>query len=111
MAEESTPQEQQQEDVYASLRIINKGEFDEKVLEKVLNKDEDVKTKLKVVYFSAISWCPPCTEYAPQYKELAENPSIKKLADLYIIDNDDYPDAEQDFEIDAFPTIKFFKDG
>ena len=74
----------------ASLRIKDKSQFEEWVLK----QNEDGTTKLKVVYFSAFSWCPPCAEYAPEYKELAENPSIKEMADLYVIDNDDYPDAE-----------------
>lgn len=64
-----------------------------------------------MVYYSAVSWSPPCNEYAPTYKKMSENEEITKMATLYCCDNDDYPDAEKKYEINAFPTFKFYRNG
>ena len=61
------------------------------------------------IYFSAISWCPPCSEYYPTYKKLEEE--MQGKATLYQLDHDDYPESESKYKIHAYPSFVFYKDG
>lgn len=75
--------------------IINKGNFEEKVL-----KSDD----LVVVDFFA-TWCGPCKMIAPILDKLSEEYKV------YKVDIDQDTDLAISFGVQSVPTLLFFKGG
>ena len=63
--------------------------------------------QLTVVDFTA-SWCGPCKMIAPKFDQLAtEKPNVQFIK----VDVDAAPEIAREFQIQAMPTFKFFKNG
>jgi thioredoxin 1 len=63
--------------------------------------------KLVVIDFSA-TWCGPCKQIAPLFKELSE-----AVSDVIFVkvDVDDNPDTAAKYQVSAMPTFLFIKAG
>jgi thioredoxin 1 len=63
--------------------------------------------KLVVIDFSA-TWCGPCKQIAPLFKELSD-----AISDVIFvkIDVDDNPDTAAKYQVSAMPTFLFIKAG
>jgi len=62
---------------------------------------------LVVADFSAV-WCGPCRRIAPFYEQLAQ---ARRDALFLKIDVDECPETAGKWQVRAFPTFLFFKDG
>ena len=80
------------------MRIINKEEFKELVLE---------GKGLKLVDFYA-DWCGPCRMLGPFLDDLSEE---VKDVDFYKINVDNDGDVARDYQVSSIPTLILFKDG
>jgi len=83
----------------ASVKHITQGEFAEQVTP---------AAGPVVVEFYA-SWCGPCRQLAPMLDRLAE-PLAAKVK-FFKVNVDESPGLAQNFQIQAIPTVLFFKDG
>uniref|UniRef100_A0A6Q2YBK2 Thioredoxin n=1 Tax=Esox lucius TaxID=8010 RepID=A0A6Q2YBK2_ESOLU len=82
--------------------------FEEKK-EGFLKALENAGDKLVVVDFTA-TWCGPCKNIAPFFKELSEKPENQNVVFLKV-DVDDAADVAQHCEIKCMPTFHFYKQG
>jgi thioredoxin 1 len=55
------------------------------------------------------TWCPPCRRLSPKVEELAEE--YKGRLKVAKIDSDSNQDLAARYQIQALPTLLFFKDG
>uniref|UniRef100_A0A4W5K1J0 Thioredoxin n=1 Tax=Hucho hucho TaxID=62062 RepID=A0A4W5K1J0_9TELE len=74
-----------------------------------LNALKEAGDKLVVVDFTA-TWCGPCKNIAPFFKELSENPENSNVVFLKV-DVDEAADVSQYCEIKCMPTFHFYKNG
>ena len=66
---------------------------------------KDAGDKLVVVDFTA-TWCGPCQTLAPEYSKLAEaTPDVVFVK----VDVDDNEEITEEYQVEAMPTILFFK--
>lgn len=65
--------------------------------------------KLVVVDFTA-TWCGPCKQIAPRFKELAEKAENKNVVFLKV-DVDEAADVAAECKINCMPTFQFWKNG
>ncbi|KAL4604993.1 thioredoxin-like [Arapaima gigas] len=79
---------------------------DKEAFDRVLQEAGD---KLVVVDFTA-SWCGPCRNIAPFYKELSEKEENKNVVFLKV-DVDEAQDVASFCEIKCMPTFHFYKNG
>ncbi|XP_004079889.1 thioredoxin [Oryzias latipes] len=70
---------------------------------------EDAGDKLVVVDFTA-SWCGPCKQIAPLYKQMSESDDNKNVVFLKV-DVDEADDISSFCEIKCMPTFHFYKGG
>lgn len=80
------------------MKIINKDEFKELVLE---------GKGLKLVDFYA-DWCGPCRMLAPFLEQLSEEVSA---CEIYKINVDNDGEVARDYQVSSIPTLILFKDG
>ncbi|XP_029932595.1 thioredoxin b [Myripristis murdjan] len=78
-------------------------------LESFLATVKDAGDKLVVVDFTA-TWCGPCKQIAPLYKELSEKPENKNVIFLKV-DVDEAQDVATHCNIKCMPTFHFYKNG
>jgi thioredoxin 1 len=83
----------------ANVQLIKEGEFDADV----------VQSPLPVVVDFYATWCGPCKLLAPTLDELA-GPLTGKIK-FVKINVDEAPALSQRFDIQAIPTLLFFKNG
>ena len=83
----------------ANVKLIKEGEFDAEV----------VQSPLPVVVDFYATWCGPCKLLAPMLDELA-GPLTSKIK-FVKINVDEAPTLSQRFDIQAIPTLIFFKNG
>jgi thioredoxin 1 len=83
----------------ANVKHITDGEFDTEVLQ----------SSQPVVVDCYATWCGPCRQLAPIVESLAEEYSGK--VKFVKVNVDDSPKVSQKFQIQAIPTLLFFKDG
>uniref|UniRef100_H2LTS5 Thioredoxin n=1 Tax=Oryzias latipes TaxID=8090 RepID=H2LTS5_ORYLA len=69
---------------------------------------EDAGDKLVVVDFTA-SWCGPCKQIAPLYKQMSESDDNKNVVFLKV--DVDEADVSVFCEIKCMPTFHFYKGG
>ncbi|MDT9176924.1 MAG: thioredoxin [Limnospira sp. PMC 1291.21] len=55
------------------------------------------------------TWCGPCQMMAPILQEV--NQEMKEQIQIVKIDTDKYPKIASDYQIEALPTLIFFKNG
>ena len=65
-------------------------------------------SKLTMVDFYA-TWCGPCMQMDPFVKEIKLEK--KDLVNVIQVDTDKFTDIAEKYQIDALPTLIFFKDG
>lgn len=83
----------------ANVKHIEANEFDAEV----------VKTSLPVVMDCYATWCGPCRQLAPTVDDLAKEYAGKiKFVKVNV---DESPGLAQKFQIEALPTVLFFKAG
>ncbi|KAL0970173.1 hypothetical protein UPYG_G00238350 [Umbra pygmaea] len=70
---------------------------------------KDAGDKLVVVDFTA-TWCGPCKNIAPFFKELSEKPENTNVVFLKV-DVDDAADVAQKCGVKCMPTFMFYKKG
>uniref|UniRef100_A0A8C2KCI0 Thioredoxin n=1 Tax=Cyprinus carpio TaxID=7962 RepID=A0A8C2KCI0_CYPCA len=73
------------------------------------NALKNAGNKLVVVDFTA-TWCGPCQNIAPFYKELSEKQENSNVVFLKV-DVDDAQDVASFCDIKCMPTFHFYKDG
>jgi thioredoxin 1 len=83
----------------ANVKLIKEGEFDAEV----------VQSSLPVVVDFYATWCGPCKLLAPMLDELA-GPLTNRVK-FVKINVDEAPNLSQRFDIQAIPTLIFFKNG
>ena len=83
----------------ANVKHITQGEFAEQVTS---------ATGAVVVDFYA-TWCGPCRELSPMLD--AEAGSFSDKIKFFKVNVDESPGLAQNFQIQAIPTVLFFKDG
>ncbi len=83
----------------ANIKLIKEGEFDAEV----------VQSSLPVVVDFYATWCGPCKLLAPMLDELA-GPLTNRVK-FVKINVDEAPNLSQRFDIQAIPTLIFFKNG
>ena len=80
---------------------VNDNNFDEKVI-------EASKKKLIVVDFWA-DWCVPCNMLAPMLSKVVESYGGKVV--LAKVNVDENPGKSNEYDINAIPAVKLFKNG
>ena len=70
---------------------------------------ETAGDKLVVVDFTA-TWCGPCKQIAPRFKELSEEGQNGNVLFLKV-DVEEAPDVAAECKISAMPTFHFYKNG
>ena len=86
--------------LYIKMRgILNFEDFDTEL--------DSHGTDLVVVDFSA-KWCKPCKILEPQLVQL-DNEHEK--VHFYKVDVDENPDIAENYEVNAMPTVLFFREG
>jgi thioredoxin 1 len=83
----------------ANIKLIKEGEFDAEV----------VQSSLPVVVDFYTTWCGPCKLLAPMLDELAG--PLANQVKFVKINVDEAPALSQRFDIQAIPTLIFFKNG
>jgi thioredoxin 1 len=83
----------------ANIKLIKEGEFDAEV----------VQSSLPVVVDFYATWCGPCKLLAPMLDELAG--PLANQVKFVKINVDEAPSLSQRFDIQAIPTLIFFKNG
>ena len=83
----------------ANIKLIKEGEFDAEV----------AQSSLPVVVDFYATWCGPCKLLAPMLDELA-GPLTNRVK-FVKINVDEAPNLSQRFDIQAIPTLIFFKNG
>jgi thioredoxin 1 len=83
----------------ANVKLIKEGEFDAEV----------VQSPLPVVVDFYATWCGPCKILSPRLDELA-GPLTNRVK-FVKINVDEAPNLSQRFDIQAIPTLIFFKNG
>ncbi len=79
--------------------IVSKEEFDEKVL----------KNALPVLVDFYTEWCGPCRMLAPILDQVE---TVKKDQVFFCkLDGDKFPEILSEYNVSAFPTLLFFKEG
>jgi len=62
--------------------------------------------KLVVIDFNA-TWCGPCRQFAPTFKEVAEEMADK--AQFYSVDIDKHPELAQKYDVQSIPMVVYLK--
>ena len=83
----------------ANIKLIKEGEFDAEV----------VQSSLPVVVDFYATWCGPCKILSPRLDELAG--PLANQVKFVKINVDEAPSLSQRFDIQAIPTLIFFKNG
>jgi thioredoxin 1 len=83
----------------ANVQHITQGEF----------ADEVTRATGPVVVDFYATWCGPCRELAPMLDAAAG--SFSDTIKFFKVNVDESPGLAQNFQIEAIPTVLFFKDG
>lgn len=70
----------------------------------------DVKKSNKpVIILVSTTWCPPCQQFKPIFKEVAQEQS--ELCEFIILDGDLNSEIVDQLEVESYPTVVCFKNG
>lgn len=72
-------------------------------------QQEVLKSKLPVIVDAYATWCPPCKMLAPIFRELSDE--MKGSVKFAKFNTDENQELTKDLNIQAMPTLIFYKDG
>ena len=82
---------------------------DNKIYNTTTFLDDVQKAEKPVIILVATHWCPPCKQFKPIFKQVAQ--SMKDFCEFIIVDGDTNQEILQQLQIRCYPTLICYKNG